>query len=292
MSYMGNNSLGGEALQEGFPYHTLHPYTISGHVPNKARTVPAGAAGFGGVNRHKYYYNSLRHAAGNAAGAVSALGRSGSAGATTLAGTKNSAAARALLALLRRHKVVSDGDADLMRCDLLLLLEYLHLRYLGLPVTTHHELVTSCRGVIHGLQRLGLREHETMVGKGLQRQWHDWLSHFTWMHDCYARSQRQGQQQQQDGSKESPYVPDAATCSRAAWDVARYILPEYADWVSRDTAGQPVADVDPALPALRLNKGTPKRKWCVLDELQLVHIPEAVGWVKKHIKHMPLLVGV
>ena len=423
MSYMGNRSWSG--MFRELPTHTLRPLQINGHAYIK--TVTADGS-----------YHTLHPPP--TTGVFPATAASGTTSSSTISSNSSSissalgahpaSAAAAAGALPEQQE--SDGRMSALlqqHCELPLLLEYLQLREFGLPVTTHHELVTSCRGVIHGLQKLGLWGSGFWVGEGSGRH-HGGPEQFAWMHECHVRSkqqqqqhqvgqqvkqeeeqqqreeqqeeqqqqqreqlgqeeglgllptdqggtrrrramqagsgaavaavaggqsgagvgglrlhnasaddarlnvplsnqhikqylqqgkqqqqlqqqqhhhhhhrrqqeweqqnhqQQQQQQEQQQAQEQEPYIPDAATCSHAAWHVARYILPDYADRVGRDDAtGEPVADVDPALPALRLNKGGPERRWCVLDALQQVHLPEAVGWVKSNLDDMPLFAG-
>ena len=253
---MGNST--SEAFRPEYPYHTLCPLEMKRHPSIKVAADPS---------------NNILNVQ-HVAGVVGAAGVDTPATATSCA----KVAVLDFLPLTEPGNYTIPGQLGVPKqCNMSLLLEYLQLQRYGLPVTAHHKVLAPCRGVLRGLRNLlhSGNVHAT-AGSCLA---HPWFEQFALRHVCYIQSQKQ-QQQVVD-------VPDAAMCLRAAWHVARYILPGYADRVRHNALGTALADVDPAIPALRL-KGGHGRRWCVLDNLQQVHLPQAVAWVNKNLGEMPL----
>jgi hypothetical protein len=86
------------------------------------------------------------------------------------------------------------------------------------------------------------------------------------------------------------------TCENVSWHTARFMLPEYAQHVGRDSSGRPVIAADAALPVLWLNSlpsafnATVGGGCCsLMDALQQHALPAAVQWVNEHIEQLPYL---
>lgn len=93
-------------------------------------------------------------------------------------------------------------------------------------------------------------------------------------------------------------------CEDVAWDVARYVLPEYAEQVTRDGGGNILRDPDPQLPVLQLTLsglgsatelsagqqcGLLTEAISPLDVMQHKTIPSARRWVVEQLTGLPAL---
>jgi hypothetical protein len=129
--------------------------------------------------------------------------------------------------------------------------------------------------------------------------------------------------QQQQQQQQQQLLP---LCDAPAWHVARLVLREYADAVTRDGEGEPVPEATPALPVLQLaSRRWPGRStasgsggWAAaasnaarpqagagaaaaagacsmlglaspVDVAQRVVLPAAVAWVRDNLARLPML---
>jgi hypothetical protein len=83
------------------------------------------------------------------------------------------------------------------------------------------------------------------------------------------------------------------SCERVSWHTARFMQPEYAKDVGRDSGGGPVKAPDAVLPVLWLNSvptAFAADGCCsLMDVLQQKALPAAVQWVNEHIEKLPYL---